>query len=163
MARIRTSTKRKLKRIRKRHVLVSSRKFQNVTSRLFWFDASIRIGGAGKFHDEIFERTGLSPNKSHLAGDRVSASSSNVRKEDIWILSSPFKDNEPIDQHLDWLLHAVAPHVEYLSDVVQNASWADLCLGCLSDVSYPLIATGSSATELVKRLNLELSFNFTCR
>ena len=163
MARIYTSMKRKLKRIRKRHDLVSSKKFQRVSSPIFWFDASIRIGGAGKYHDAIYANTGLSPTKSHLAGDRVSIRSSTIRKEDIWIFSSPLDENESIDQHIDWLLNAIAPHVEFLSEVVKNAAWADLCLGCLSDIPYPMISTGTSATELIKKLNLALSFNFTCR
>lgn len=163
MTRIRTSMKRKLKRIRKRHGKVSSRKFQNITSPFFWFDASIRIGGAGKYHDAILEKTGLSPTSSHLAGDRISARSSGIRKEDIWILSSPLNETEPIDQHIEWLLSTVGPHCAFLSEVIENSTWADLCLGCLSDIPYPIIATGTSATELVKRLNLALSFNFTCR
>lgn len=160
---MRTSKKRKLQRISKRHARISTRKFYRVTSPCFEFDASIRIGGAGKFHDEILLRTGLAPTRTHLTGDKVSSFSERLRKEDIWILSSPLDRALPLDDHIGWLLEAVAPHIGYLNGVFKEAAWADLCLGCLSDSPYPMIAAGDSATELIKKLNLQISFNFTCR
>jgi hypothetical protein len=155
--------KRKLKRMQKRHDQVSIKRLYRETSPFFWFDASIRIGGVGKFHDAIFEKTGLIPSKVHLAGDKVSPRSSRVREEDIWIFSSPLERNCPIDDHVDWLLKAITPHTEYLSNVVKNSAWSDLFLGCLSDIPYPVISTSKSVTELMKRLDLTISFNFTCR
>jgi hypothetical protein len=163
MARISTATKRKLTRIQKRHERVSSIRRYPVTSPFFQFDASIRIGGAGAYHEEIFLATGLSASKSHLAGDRVSSRSSAVRKEDLWILASPLSRNSPIDEHISWLLGAVSPHEAFFAQIVEKAAWADLCLGCLSDIPYPMIVTDISATGLVKMLNLSMTFNFTCR
>ncbi len=155
--------KRKLARVRKRQEALASEKSFRVTSPFFEFDASIRIGGAGKFHHEITEKTGICPTRSHLAGDPVSQRSTAVRKEDIWILTSPLDGARPIEEHIDWLLDAVSPHADYLSAITRDAAWADLMLGCLSDIPYPVIATGQSATELIKQLNLTVSFNFTCR
>lgn len=163
MARISTAMKRKLGRIQKRQETLASQKSYRVTSPFFLFDASIRIGGAGKFHNEITKNTGLSPIRSHLSGDRVSQRSTAVRNEDIWIFTSPLERTRPIEEHIDWLLNAVSPHVDYLSGITKNAAWADLMLGCLSDIPYPVIATGQSATELIRQLNLTVSFNFTCR
>ena len=160
---MRTSTKRKIRRISKRHAEISSQKFQRVVSAFFEFDASIRIAGVGKYHDEILASTGLAPTRAHLAGEKVSIHSKQLRKEDIWILSSPLARTLPLDDHIDWLLDSVAPHIGYLESVIKNATWADLCLGCLSDIPYPMIAAGDSATELIKKLNLQISFNFTCR
>ncbi|MFA6063607.1 MAG: DUF4279 domain-containing protein [Gallionella sp.] len=155
--------KRKLARIQKRHRRISLRKFERVTSPFFTFDAAIRIGGAGQFHDEIFTKTGLVPSHSHLAGEKVSSHSAGVRKEDIWVLNSPLDRSKPLDEHIDWLLKTITPHIDYLSNITKNASWADLCLGCLSDIPYPIISTSESATELIKQLNLTIAFNFTCR
>lgn len=163
MTRINTATKRKLTRIQKRHERVSSSRPYPVTSPFFQFDASIRIGGVGSYHEAIFLTTGLSASKSHLAGDRVSTRSSAVRKEDLWTLASPLSRNSPIDEHINWLLAAVSSHEAFFAQIVEKAAWADLCLGCLSDIPYPMIVTDISATKLVKMLNLSLSFNFTCR
>ncbi|WP_371874514.1 DUF4279 domain-containing protein [Undibacterium terreum] len=149
-------------RISKRHTKICSQKFQRVTSPFFEFDASIRIGGAGKYHDEISASTGLTPTRAYLAGDKVSTHSERVRKEDMWIFSSPLDRSRPLDDHVGWLLDTVTPHIEYLDGVINNATWADLCLGCFSDIPYPMIATGNRATELIKKLNLQISFNFTC-
>jgi len=160
---MRTSTKRKIKRISKRHAEISSQKFQRMASPFFDFDASIRIAGVGKYHDEILACTGLAPTRVHLAGEKVSSHSTRLRTEDIWIFSSPLDRMLPLDDHIDWLLESVTPHIGYLEGVMKNAAWADLCLGCLSDIPYPMIVTGGSATELIKKLNLQISFNFTCR
>jgi hypothetical protein len=79
------------------------------------------------------------------------------------MLASPLSRNSPIDEHINWLLGAVSSHEAFFAQIVEKATWADLCLGCLSDVPYPMIVTDKSATRLVKMLNLSLSFNFTCR
>jgi len=117
----------------------------------------------GRHHDAITARTGLIPSKTYLAGEKISPHSDQVRKADLWILCSPLSRALPLEDHIDWLLAAVTPHTAYLEDVIGHAEWADLCLGCLSDIPYPLIAAGKSATDLIKKLNLQVSFNFTCR
>jgi len=162
MTRLSTATKRKLARIRKRHERISSTRTYPVISPNFRFDASIRIGGAGSYHESIFLATGLTPSTSYLAGDKVSPRSSKVRKEDLWILASPLSGNLPIDEHIDWLLDAVSPHEAFLRQILEKAVWADLCLGCLTDSPYPMIVTDRS-TRLLKMFNLSLSFNFTHR
>lgn len=163
MTRISTATKRKLNRIRRRHELVSSTRRFPVTSPFFQFDAAIRIAGVGMCHESILSTTGISPSRSYLAGDKVSARSSAVRKEDLWILTSPLSRDHPIEEHISWLLETVSPHMAFFARLVEKSTWADLCLGCLSDIPYPMIVTDKSATQLVKMLNLSLSFNFTCR
>lgn len=163
MTRISTSTKRKLQRIGKRQKRVAAEKHYRLTSPFFEFDASIRIGGAGSLHDAITSHTGLVASRSHLAGEPVWPGMSKICKEDLWILASPLDRNRPIDDHIDWLHEAVAPHLDFLSSVVKQAAWADPCLGCLSDVPYPMISTGASATRLIQQLDLAVAFNFTCR
>ncbi|MEW6022789.1 MAG: DUF4279 domain-containing protein [Pseudomonadota bacterium] len=163
MTRLSTAKKRTLTRIQKRTERVLSTRSHPVRSPFFRFDASIRIGGAGKYHESIFLATGLSASRSHLVGDRVSPRSLAVRKEDLWSLASPLEGSRPIDEHINWLLDVVSPHQAFFAQVVEEAAWADLCLGCLSDIPYPLIVTDVSATKLIKMLNLTLTFNFTCR
>ena len=160
---MRTSRRRKLKRISKRHAKISARKFYRVVSPLYKFDAAIRIGGAGKHHDAIGASTGLIATRTHLAGEKISRFLERTWSEDFWSLSSPLDRSLPLDDHVRWLLCSVTPHIEYLNSVIKEAAWADLCLGCLSDSPYPLITVDSSATELIKKLNLQISFNFTCR
>jgi hypothetical protein len=163
MARVSTAIKRKLTRIQKRHERVSSTRRYPVRSSVYQFDASIRIAGVGAYHEAIFLTTGLLASQSHLAGDRVSSRLSFVRQEDFWQLASPLSRDSPIDEHINWLLDAVSPHEAFFAKIVEKAAWADLCLGCLSNIPYPMIVTDRSATRLVKMLNLSLAFNFTCR
>ncbi len=148
MTRLSTATKRKLTRIQKRHERISSTRTYPVISPYFQFDASIRIGGAGSYHESIVLATGLTPSTSYLASDKVSARC-RVRKEDLWILASPLSGNLPIDEHINWLLDAVSPHEAFLTKILEKAVWADLCLGCLSDSPYPMIVTDQS-TRLLK-------------
>lgn len=162
MSHVRASLKRKLSRIRKRQETISTKKFKRHTSPFFEYDAAFRIGGAGKFHEQIGAVTGLVPKTVRLAGQPRWPHSTLLAKEDIWVLASPLDDSLPLDDHVDWLVQALTPHAGFLKEVIAQAAWADLCLGCLSQVPYPMIAAGKSSTELIKLLDLEIAFNFTC-
>ncbi|WP_167086081.1 DUF4279 domain-containing protein [Massilia frigida] len=162
MAHVRASLKRKLSRIHKREERVSMEKWERHTSRYFRYDAALRIFGAGKLHDEINAVTGLVPTMLRLAGQPRYPRSERLNKHDLWLLSSPLDRSLPLDDHVDWLLETLTPHADFLRGVIAQADSADLCLGCLSEVPYPMIATGKSTTELIKRFDLKLMFNFTC-
>lgn len=162
MTRLTTAAKRRLARVDRRHALYRSAPVRRMGFPLFYYDASVRIGGAGHLHPAIAEQTGLQPSRAHLAGDMVSKRSGRTYKEDIWILQSPLPDSASLDAHVAWLLTALSPHAHYLATVIEQAAWADLCLGCRSEVSYPLITAGPTATTLVSMLKLRLAFNFTC-
>ena len=162
MSHVPASLKRKLSRIRKRHANISSEKFVRHTSPLFRYDASLWIGGAGKFHEQLGAVTGLVPKRVGLAGQPRYAGSTRIVKEDFWVLASPLDDMLPLDDHVDWLLQTVTPHAAFLKEVIAEAAWADLSLGCFSEGPYPLIAAGKSSTELVKLLDLGIAFNITC-
>ncbi|MDQ1924072.1 DUF4279 domain-containing protein [Massilia pseudoviolaceinigra] len=162
MSHVRASLKRKLSRLHKRQERVSTEKLVRHTSPFFEYDASFRIFGAGKFHDEMNAVTGLVPTKLGLAGEPRFPRSTLLHKQDVWTLSSPLGYHVPLDDHVDWLLETLTPHADFLTGVIAQAGSADLCLGCLSEVPYPMIATGKSTTELIKRFDLELMFNFTC-
>ncbi|NHZ33078.1 DUF4279 domain-containing protein [Massilia rubra] len=162
MSHVRASLKRKMSRIHKRQETFSTKKLERHTSPFFEYDAALRIGGAGKFHEQIGEVTGLEPKIARLAGQPRRPGSTFLAKEDIWVLASPLDETLPLEDHVDWLLQALAPHAGFLKEVIAQAAWADLCLGCLSEVPYPMIRAGKSSTELIKLLDLELMFNFTC-
>lgn len=162
MSHVRASLKRKLSRIRKRQAAVATGKFVCHTSRYVEYDASFRIGGAGKFHQQLEAVIGVAPKIARLAGQPRFPNSKLLAKEDVWVLSAPFDDTLPLDDHVDWLLRTLAPHAGFLKEVIAQAAWADLCLGCLSEVPYPVIASGKSSTELIKLLDLGITFNFTC-
>ncbi|MCE3603469.1 DUF4279 domain-containing protein [Massilia sp. P8910] len=162
MSHVRASLKRKLSRLHKRHERVSMEKRERHTSPFFQYDAAFRLFGAGTLHDEINAVTGLVPTQLGLAGQPRHSLSKRINKHDLWVLASPLGDNLPLDDHVDWLLETLTPHADFLRRVIAQADWADLCLGCLSEVPYPMIATGKSTTELIKRFDLKLMFNFTC-
>lgn len=162
MSHLRASLKRKLRRIHKRQEIFSTKKLERHTSPFYRYDASIRIGGAGSFHAQIGAVTGLVPKIVRLAGEPRFPNSKYLAKEDLWVLDSPLDDTLPLDDHADWLLATMTPHAALFKEVIAHAAWADLCLGCLSEVPYPMIGAGKSSTELIKLFDLELMFNFSC-
>lgn len=163
MARIRTTSLRRLARLRRRRQREKGeRTYARIPSE-YRFDAGLRIAGVGRYHDEISLRTGITPTRAHRKGEpRGRAAALGLWPEDLWCLESPLGERASLDRHLEWLRTAVAPHQAYFAELVAKAAWADLCLGCLSESAYPFLSASPTSLALVKDLNLGLSFNFTC-
>jgi len=162
MARIRTFTIRRLQRQRRR-----SEKVRQVPAFLrstypFRFDACLRIAGVGEHHDEITVQTGLLPTRSHKKGELRRRGRDVQWAEDLWLLESPLGEHASLDEHLAWLSETILPHKEYFLRLIARASWADVCLGCLSESAYPVLSARQSSLNIIRELPLALSFNFTC-
>ncbi|WP_338845695.1 DUF4279 domain-containing protein [Massilia sp. W12] len=162
MARVQTIALRRMERLRRRKEKKQTGRIYCRSSLVFRFDASLRIGGAGAHHAEISRRTGLQATKALLKGHPVRPNSKRICQEDIWILSSPLSEYAAPGEHLAWLWEAVAPHIDYFSELIPQAAWADICIGCLSESPFPLISIDPSSLELMRRLKIGVSFNFTC-
>lgn len=162
MARIPTSVKRRLPRLRRRR----QREIQAPTSvrstTPFRYDASFRIAGVGKFHEEISLMTGIAATKSHKSGDVRRFGSKRVWLQDLWILDSPLGEEASLDDHLQWLWNTIEPHKSYFASLISRATWADVCVGCLSESAYPVLSASSASLSMIREINLSLSFNFTC-
>lgn len=162
MARIRTFTLRRLRRIRRRAQKAKSAPPLLRSTLPFRFDACLRIAGIGEQHDEISARTGIVPTRTHKKGELRSRRKDVRWAEDLWLLESPLGEQASLDEHLAWLTETVTPHKEYFGSLIAKATWADICLGCLSESAYPVLSTEPSSLALIRELPLALSFNFTC-
>ena len=162
MSRIQASVLRKLTRTSKRADQQLEKRVTRARSFYMRFDASFRIGGAGAYHEEITEITGISPSSSHKVGEYRSRYSKKPWAEDIWILSSPKSETCTLDEHLAWLWSQIQPHEAYFLQLIEKSTWADICLGCLSQSPYPVLSLEKESTNIIKALNLSLAFNFTC-
>ena len=162
MARLRTSVIRKQSRLAHRASNKLQEKQVQIRSCLFRYDAALRIGGAGAYHEMITEKTGLLATKSHKAGDLRSSRGKRVWDEDIWILSSPLSEDLHLDVHVDWLWSQIEPHKAFFAQVISDAAWADLMLGCKSESPYPVLYVNTESKKIIEELNLRLAFNFTC-
>jgi hypothetical protein len=162
MARIRTFTLRRLKHLRRRAQKVRSAPTVLRSTLPFRFDACLRIAGIGEHHEELAAHTGIVPTRSHKKGEVRSRRRDIQWAEDLWLLESPLGEHASLDEHLIWLAQTVAPHKEYFGSLIAKASWADICLGCLSESAYPVLSAEPSSLALIRELPLALSFNFTC-
>jgi hypothetical protein len=164
MANISTSTRKRLKRARSRKEREIGQRTPLRNTQAFRFDASLRIAGIGAQHDRISIETGLIPSSVHRAGDLRSPRSPSlgVWPEDYWELRSPLGEHATLEEHISWLWSAVEPHKPYFARIIIEATWADICLGCLSESAYPFFTVGAASLDITRELNLGLSFNFTC-
>ena len=111
MAQISTAVRKRLKRGMRRREQILVKPSHVGKSRLYHFDASLRVAGIGEHHEAISERTGIAPTCAHRKGETRFAQKRWL--EDIWILKSPLGASASLDQHIEWLWNAVAPHRAY--------------------------------------------------
>ena len=128
----------------------------------FRYDASLRILGVGARHSEITEKTGLAPTRVHRRGEPRLGGQGRTHEQDLWLLASPLGERASLEEHVLWLWAAVAPHQAYFEELIEASTSADLCLGCLSESAFPFLELGEPALEIMKKLRLGFTFNFTC-
>lgn len=158
-----TRTRKRIQRARRKREHETNEKEPLRNQRFFRFDASIRIAGVGIWHDNITQVTGITPSCTSRKGEARSRHNSRlgVWTEDLWVLQSPLPEDAPLDTHIQWLWRAIEPHCSYFEALLEQATWADLCLGCLSESIYPFFSVNADALEITRALPLGLSFNFT--
>ena len=162
MARIRTFALRRLDRLRRRQNRVRSEMSVLRSTYHFRYDASLRIAGVGAWHEEIERRTGLRASIKHRRGEARSSRTHKQWDEDLWLLASPLDESAPLEDHLEWLANAVEPHLYVFREIIDRATWADVCLGCLSESGSPMLAVRPDALRILRQLNVGCAFNFTC-
>ena len=158
-----TRTRKRIQRAHRKRQREATVQAPVRNSRFFRFDASIRIAGVGAWHDNISQVTGINPTRTARKGEARSRHSARlgVWTEDLWILQSPLPEDAPLDAHIQWLWRTIEPHRSYFEALIAQASWADLCLVCLSESIYPFFTVNADALEITRALPLGLSFNFT--
>jgi hypothetical protein len=162
MSHIRNLAQRRLARLRRRQQREKSLPASRRGSSAFFYDASLRISGIGRHHDDIVARTGLVPKIVHLKGEPRASARHPQWTEDLWVLDSPLGERASLDAHAAWLWQAVRPHRAYFESLLAEASRADLWLGCLSESAFPVLGLDPGSLEIVRELKLGLAFNFTC-
>ncbi len=161
MANVKTSVRKRLLRAQRRRSKKMEAKMFARTTTPFRYDASLRIQGIGTYHHDIVERTGIVATCSHRCGE-LRRKSGKVYTEDLWILSSPLGERASLSEHLCWLWETVSPHKKYFDEVIGASEAADICLGCLSESSFPFLELSEPALEMMREMKLGFTFNFTC-
>ncbi|MBD9393127.1 DUF4279 domain-containing protein [Acidovorax sp. ACV01] len=160
MARISTSVRRRLERGMRRQENILRNPSYGGRPRLYRFDASLRIVGVGAHHDAISLRTGLLPARSIRKGERRVGQ--RLWTQDVWLLDSPLGGDASLDEHLEWLWNAIAPHRDYFREIISQSPSADIVLGCFSESPYPYLTVKNDPLHLLMELDFGVSFNFTC-
>ena len=160
MSSIPTNVRRRLDRLRRRSERVRKDRQYVQSNTRYRYDACLRLAGLGAAQDQIALTTGLRATHTHRKGEPFGLRG-NTRPTDMWMLASPLGEAANHSDHLEWLWQQVGPHAEYFRILVQEAAWADVCLGCLSESPCPLISVAPESLTLLRELELGLSFNFT--
>jgi len=160
MVRISTSVRRRLERGRRRQEKILGDPSYEGKTRLYSFDASLRIAGVGTHHDAISLKTGILPTRTARKGERQTAK--RLWSEDVWLLDSPLGGNASLDEHVQWLWDTVAPHQDYFREIISQSSSAGIVLGCFSESPYPYLTVKNDSLRSLMDLNMRVSFNFTC-
>ena len=158
--RIPTNIQRRLARLRKRSLREREAPQVMRSSVPFRYDACLRIGGLGDIQEQVLGLTGVLATKSHRKGDPVGLQGRS-RQEDLWLLASPLGEQASHDEHLEWRWCQIRSNVEQFRILIERAKWSDVCLGCLSESAYPVLAIEPKSLEIVRELRIGLSFNFT--
>ena len=160
MARISTSVRRRLERGRRRQAKILGNPSYQGKTRLYCFDASLRIAGVGMHHDAISLKTGILPTRATRRGERQTAK--RLGAEDVWLLDSPLGADASLNDHVQWLWDTVAPYQDYFREIISQSSSADIVLGCFSESPYPYLTVRNESLRLLMNLGMGVSFNFTC-
>jgi hypothetical protein len=160
MAHIPTRVKRRLGRLRKRRSRERQAPSVKRSGDPFRYDAALRLAGLGDVQETITSLTGVMPTHAHRQGDLVGHRST-PRAEDLWMLASPLGEAVSHDEHLQWLWSQIEPHADKFRELIREAAWADITLGCLSESAYPVLSVEPESLRIVRELKIGLSFNFT--
>lgn len=120
--------------------------------------ASLGIFGTGLDFDSISQELGVKASYSQRKGDR--GLTSRPYPQDLWRLESPLPHREPLDAHLKWLKHTVAPHYDFLHALKKTAQVRSYC-GFTADDRLTFRVSGENLrlfTEL--DIDMELSLVF---
>lgn len=118
-------------------------------------EAAFRIEGDGLDFDGISDLLGLTASQMRRGG--VSDLSGSAR--DLWSLSSPLSQREPLDLHLDWLAGTLSPR----SDSIRTlADGNDLVIYCRYGTENPAggVAISPQALGLPLALGIPLELDF---
>jgi hypothetical protein len=100
----------------------------------FSYSATLRIFGTIPDLDQITQRPGISPTKSHRRGDRRTPTSEPY-KHDMWLYKVPVNKSEPLHLHIDSLWNLVKGGKEYLLQLKEQLT-VDVFLGYRSNCDH---------------------------
>lgn len=97
-----------------------------------WSRAAFRISGDTLGPDQITAILGSEPTQSGVKGERFSSRHNAVRRTSFWLLQSPLSENQPLAEHLKWLLDLLEPKLDLINSISEK--WrVDLFCGFSSE------------------------------
>jgi hypothetical protein len=105
---------------------------------------SFRIFGPVLDFRLISRTLGVTPTKAFRRGSH-----------DVWILTSPLLETEPLDSHLNWLRKVLSPHVDFLESLRSTAVLRNYC-GLSPEFNHCHLIVSPQELEFLRRLGVSL-------
>lgn len=131
-----------------------------------WWRASFSVFSISLTHQEISERLGLQPTRTHAKGQPRgfrqkdgSISPSIVWKDSAWHLTSPLGRDRNLSEHIKWLLDAIEPRAEAIKALRADCSLIRLFCGFASHNGQGGFTLDAGTLGRISRLELNLDID----
>ncbi|HYE73065.1 MAG TPA: DUF4279 domain-containing protein [Blastocatellia bacterium] len=121
----------------------------------FACSASLRIMGNNIPFADIENTLGLKGSHKHRRGE---SRGKKTYEEDLWTLSSPLPEEEPLAKHLDWLWEHLHQHINYLLSLKRDYK-IDIFAGYRSNCDHAGIEIPVSSMRIY--FDLEIPFGLS--
>jgi hypothetical protein len=119
----------------------------------FAYSATLRIFGHIPNLDEITQRLGVVPSKTHRKGDRGWGSNLPPYKHGMWSYGAPVQETEPLHVHIDTLWNTFRERKEYLLQLKQELT-VDVFLGYRSNCDHAGVEVPYQSLEIFRELHV---------
>lgn len=118
----------------------------------FCFSATLRIHGDNLPFEEISQRLGVKPTRTHRKGERRGPNSPPYR-DDAWHFQPSLPESEPLELHIESLWSVVKPEVEYLKSLKDRFK-VDVFCGYRSNCDHAGFEVSYKCLELFTALEI---------
>jgi hypothetical protein len=118
----------------------------------FAYSATLRIFGNIPDLDDITQRLGISPTRTHRRGELLKPDSP-PWKDDLWSFTAPVSENEPLHDHIDALWNVFRERRQYLLDLKRTAT-VDVFLGYRSNCDHAGVVLPHQSLEIFRELQV---------
>ena len=121
-------------------------------------NATLRIFGAGRYHEDIAKVTGLSPTHSHLKGESTRLKGERA-KSDLWNYRSPLGSESKLDAHLMFIQGKVGPHKDFFHKLLREGATIDIFCGYRSNSDQGGFSLETGSLQVLADLRVRLEFS----
>jgi hypothetical protein len=131
-----------------------------------WWRATFSVFSTSLTHQEISDRLGLQPTRTHTKGQPRGArrrdgsiDPSNVWKDSAWQLTSPLARDRILAEHINWLLDTIEPKAEAIKALRAECSLIRLFCGFASHGGQGGFSLDTDTLGRISKLGLNLDLD----